>query len=294
MAASRRNQLLTVGLVAIGAVIVITILLSNSSSLPIGGTGLLILLIALRVIPDLFDNYSRKKGKTIRRADRGADAEEDIGKLLEQLGDDFVVLHDIESPYGNIDHVVISQKSGITLLETKSHRGKVTTTESNILVNGKKPEKDFVAQALKNSYWLRDETERVLQIKPWITPVVVFTNGFVEPGRPVKGVRAMNKKFLLQMLQTGRADSANAAIIWTNREKLADDLTGVIHSPAQKEILREKPCPKCGKKMVEKIAKGGPQVAGKRFWVCPDYPQCKTAFPVEKEEDRARNGLQQT
>jgi hypothetical protein len=30
--------------------------------------------------------------------------------------------------------------------------------------------------------------------------------------------------------------------------------------------------PKYGKKTVEKIAKGGSQ-AGKRFWVCPDYPE---------------------
>ena len=112
MASSRRKQLLTVGLVYIGLVIVITILLSNSSSLQIGGTGVLILLIALRFIPDLFDNYSRKKAKTIRRADRGADAEEDIAGLLAELNVDFNVLHDIESQYGNIDHIVISQKAG--------------------------------------------------------------------------------------------------------------------------------------------------------------------------------------
>ncbi len=37
------------------------------------------------------------------------------------------------------------RNSGIFLLETKSHRGTVTSTESQILVNGLEPEKDFVA-----------------------------------------------------------------------------------------------------------------------------------------------------
>ncbi len=126
----------------------------------------------------------------------------------------------------NIDRIVISQRSGIFLLETKSHRGTVTTTESEILVNERSPEKDFVAQALKNSYWLRDETERLLKIKPWITPVVVFTKAFVKFGKPVKGVRVVNRKFLIQTLQTERGNSASTSIIWANREQLVDLLTG--------------------------------------------------------------------
>jgi hypothetical protein len=83
--------------------------------------------------------------------------------------------------------LIISQKSGIILLETKAHHDTVTTTDSEILVNGKLPEKDFVAQALKNSYWLREEIERLLQVKPWVTPLVVFTNAFVKFGRRSKG-----------------------------------------------------------------------------------------------------------
>ncbi len=87
---------------------------------------------------------------------------------------------------------------GIFLPETRSHRGPVSTTGRKILVNGREPEIDFVAQAFKNSYWLRNEMERLLKVKPWITPVVVFTNAFVKFGRPVKGVRVVNCKFLLQ------------------------------------------------------------------------------------------------
>jgi ssDNA-binding Zn-finger/Zn-ribbon topoisomerase 1 len=138
-----------------------------------------------------------------------------------------------------------------------------------------------VTQALKNSYWLRDQTERLLKVKPWITQVLVFTNAFVKFGSPVKGVRVVNKKYLLQTLFNGQGDASNAATIWANRERLANHLTG--QEPASVQPI-ERPamfCPKCGKKMVEKIAKGGKLVAGKPFWVCPDYPQCKTAIPAE-------------
>jgi hypothetical protein len=118
-------------------------------------------------------------------------------------------------------------------------------------------------------------------VKPWITPVVVFTNSFVEFGPSVKGVRVVNKKYLLQTLQARLGDPSNAAAIWANREQLANHLTGQESAPVQPTARPAMFCPKCGKKMVQKIAKGGKLVAGKPFWVCPDYPKCKTAFPVE-------------
>ncbi len=180
----------------------------------------------------------------------------------------------------NIDRIVISQRSGIFLLETKSHRGTVTTTDSEILVNGQQSEKDFVAQTLKNRYWLRDVTERLLKVKPWITPVVVFTKAFVKFGKPVKGIRVINRKFLLQTLQTERGDVSSATAIWTNRGRLVDLLTGKTPPPAPVSENETRFCPKCGKVLVEKTAKGGSQ-AGKRYLVCPDYPACKTAIPIE-------------
>ena len=115
MADSRRSQLLTGGMLAIGAIVILGILLSNSEQLRIGGIGFLVIIAAMRFVLDYFDNYSTKKVKTIRRADRGAYAEEVIGQLLDQLDDDFLVINDVASGYGNIDHVVISRMGGIEL-----------------------------------------------------------------------------------------------------------------------------------------------------------------------------------
>jgi hypothetical protein len=187
---------------------------------------------------------------------------------------------DHSSPYGNIDHVVISQFGGIILLETKSHHGTVTTTDNQILVNGDEPEKDFVGLALKNSYWLREEVERLIHVKPWITPIVVFTNAFVKFGKTPKGVRVINQKFLLRTLQSSHSNSSANTIVWENHDLIAAFLSGQQPNPISETDTQVHCCPKCGKRMVEKLAKGGSQV-GKRFWVCPDYPSCKTAIPID-------------
>jgi hypothetical protein len=90
-----------------------------------------------------------------------------------------------------------------------------------------------VAQTLKTSYRLREETERLLKVKPWITPVVVFTKAFVKMGQTVKGLRMINQKHLILTLLGRQIDTSNAAIIWANRERLANYLTGKAVAPVQ-------------------------------------------------------------
>lgn len=224
MAQDRRR---TTNLILIGALILTIILaltIQNWQALGLGGGAVLGLLILLRVLPDLIDKPIKRRIKEERRADRGAAAEEVVGDLLAGLGDDFFVLHDISSPYGNIDHIVIGKGRGVFLLETKAHGGKVEVTDDQLLVNGKLPEKNFIAQALKNAYWLRDEIEKVTGSKVWITPVVVFTNAFVQAGKPIKGVYTVNKKYLPNLLQRQARPSAGLAQLWDAKQELADQL----------------------------------------------------------------------
>ncbi len=224
MAQDRRR---TTNLILIG-VLILTIILAltiqNWQALGLGGGAVLGLLILLKVLPDLIDKPIKRRIKEERRADRGAAAEEVVGDLLAGLGDDFFVLNDISSPYGNIDHIVIGKGRGVFMLETKAHGGKVEVTDDQLLVNGKLPEKNFIAQALKNAYWLRDEIEKVTGSKIWITPVVVFTNAFVQAGKPIKGVYTVNKKYLPNLLQRQARPSAGLAQLWDAKQVLADQL----------------------------------------------------------------------
>jgi len=220
MAGKRRKQACLYCLFFIAAIVSIYALLNNASALKIGGGGMLVLLILMRVIPDIADRVFTKKAKEEKRAIRGARGEEKVGELVAGLGEDYLILHDIASPYGNIDHVAIGKEGGVFLIETKAHGGTVDATGERLLVNGNDPEKDFIRQTLSNTYWLRDEIEKVCGVKPWITPVLVFTNAFVKSGRPVKGVRVVNKKYLVSILtRENRGGSKNQAV-WEKRAEI--------------------------------------------------------------------------
>ncbi|HPH94628.1 MAG TPA: NERD domain-containing protein [Anaerolineaceae bacterium] len=320
MADNRRISLLKTGLIVIALMIGLIFLLANPQTITaiFGPAGLLAALFLFKALPAWFDGFSSRKAKTIRRAERGAKAEEAVGSLLEKLDHSFIVIHDVETPYGNIDHVVISQRGGVFLLETKSHHGRVTTTDSEILINGKMPEKNFVAQVLQNSYWLREKIGSLIHIQPWITPVVVFTNAFVPFAQPVKNVRTVNSKYLLSLLQEQGGDIEHNRTIWTYHEQIARLLCGIDEVPVSTPAFQAPPasfqrstnspslppripnqtalktlpstpsvsipedrfCPKCGKSLAIKTTRNGLK-PGRRYKVCPDYPQCRTAIPMD-------------
>lgn len=207
-------------------IIGLAIVYGNRKALGLGGGAAILIILLIRILPDLIEKPINRRIKKARRADRGAIAEENIGDLLAELGEDILILHDVACPYGNIDHVVIGKNSGVFLLETKAHGGKVQLLPDSLLVNGKPPEKDFIAQTLRNTYWLRDELENVVGKKVWITSIIVFTNAFVPLGKPIKGIHIINKKFLPGMLQKQARSTPDLITIWNARDQITQHLTG--------------------------------------------------------------------
>jgi hypothetical protein len=224
MAKRRRKTYFLIGIIAIVVLGIFTLISGNAKVLNIGGGAILVLLVAVIVIRTVAENLVDRGIKSERRAIRGAKAEEKVGDILMQLSPDYLVLHDVRSPSGNIDHIVIGRNNGLFLIETKAHGGTVTTTGDTLLVNNKLPEKNFISQALQNTYWLRDEVAKIIGEQPWITPVIVFTNAFVTASRPVKGVTIVNRKFLLSLLQrVGKPNPVNARI-WEMRARIQQKL----------------------------------------------------------------------
>jgi hypothetical protein len=220
MAADRRRNGLWIAIIGIGAILVVYALLTNATALGFGGFGFLALLVLLKVIPGVVENALRRNHRAEKRAVRGARGEEQIGEILSGLGEEYAVLHDVVSPYGNIDHIVLSKEHGIFLIETKAHSGTVDATGDNLLVNGKPPEKDFIKQTLSNTYWLREKVKEVTGGTAWITPILVFTNAFVKSSRPIKGIRVVNKKYLLAAIQRCSNRGNMSADIWSRREAI--------------------------------------------------------------------------
>jgi Nuclease-related domain len=224
MASKRRTVIFGIGIVGIVAVIILGVVIQNAQALGIGGFVLLFLFMFLAQIPKITDRFMAQKQREAKRAYRGAKAEEAVEEILNGLdGENYETYHDISSPYGNIDHVVVSRQKGIFLLETKSHGGKVEIVDSGLLVNGKAAEKDFIAQTLKNTYWLRDCLQASTAMKVWIKPVIVFTNAFVVPGKPIKNLAVINGKYLLRYIQQQPGHPANETV-WAARDKIAQAL----------------------------------------------------------------------
>jgi hypothetical protein len=227
MAGRRRRIAIWIAAIGFGIIVIVSLYVLKNYRVWVGG-GTIVLVFVLFGIPiltRLLDNILAKKLKEEKRAIRGAKSEEKIGEMLAELSKDFLVLHDIVSPYGNIDHIVVSKENGIFLIETKSHGGKVTIDDDNLLVNGKPPEKDFITQALNNTFWLKKEINDLIGPTPWVTPILVFTNAFVVAPKLIKNVRVMNKKYLINSLNR-LGDKKNIANdqIWEQRGKIAQYL----------------------------------------------------------------------
>jgi hypothetical protein len=210
-------------LIAAGVVLLIFVLVSKSTALGIGGFGVLGLLILARFVMDYVEARAKRMAKEERRAIRGAKAEEKIGVALDSLGENYLVIHDVTSPYGNVDHIVIGKENGVFLIETKAHGGRVSVVNGRLLVNGHEPEKDFIAQALKNTYWLRDRIRSAINVEVWITPILVFTNAFVERTAPIKRVVIINKKYLPNVLQRPNPKARNS-LVWERRKEISEAL----------------------------------------------------------------------
>ncbi len=137
------------------------------------------------------------------RAAQGALGEERVGLILESLkSKGWVVLHDLQvPPIGNIDHLIIGL-AGVFVVETKSHRGRITAQGTQLLRNGKPLEKDFIQQAKAQSMALNQMLQRQLRQNWYVQPIICFTQAFVQiPGNRIENVWVLPLKWLLPTLE---------------------------------------------------------------------------------------------
>ena len=179
--------------------------------------------------------------KEERGAVRGAKGEELIGAMLEGLANRFLVFHDFPSPYGNIDHLVVSKRT-VFLIETKAHGGRVSVVNGQIQVNQRTPEKDFFAQVMKNTAWLGEQLQAKFGTKIWIKPILVFANAYVENPGLIGNIHVIPKTFLLNtILRSSRPGGAWK--LWKNKEVLTEIFPTISFAPEADLIPSPPPLP---------------------------------------------------
>lgn len=136
---------------------------------------------------------------------RGREAEERVAKALGKLvSEGYLVLNDIEYPYGNIDHLVIRPDRTIFLIETKSHRGRVTWNGRQLLLNSRPFRSNYLCQVNRGIRWLRRVCESLFGVSPWIVAVLVFASAEVRIKCAVKRVNVMKLGWLLEFVRAYR------------------------------------------------------------------------------------------
>jgi hypothetical protein len=189
---------------------------------------LIVIKIDRTIIP-VMDELMLCEGNAIR----GAKGEEKIGVILDRLMDECVVIHDVNKGQGNIDHLAFRKDGAVFLIETKAHQGKIAQHDGELRRNGRPLEKNFIAQAHGNVYWLKKFLKARLGFEPqWIHAVIVFSNAYVEKHLEIKGVAIMNATFLSDWIKRQPGNPKIAATLWPEIENLKSELS----SPAPNHL----------------------------------------------------------
>ena len=177
-------RLSLITLVILGLLAVLTALLGRVSGLH----SLLFLASEIGLLISIFV-ISRYVLPLLKRRDRGATGEEQVGGLLNELADgEWSVMHDVTFGHGNVDHVLVGP-AGVFTVETKSHPGPVYVRR----VHGR---------TLGQAQAQRRAIEEVTGVS--VEPLLVFSRAWVD--RPMarrKGVRFIPARMLGGYLARG-------------------------------------------------------------------------------------------
>lgn len=183
--------------------------------------------IASLVVYQLGHMVSSQKMQVATEPALGLEDKEVVAVLLTELGENFSVIHDVQGPDGKIDLIVLGKDGGVFLIETNPHPGRVEILDGGLRLNGRSPDDDFIAKTLKNSIWLQERLADLACGQVVVTPILVFTNAFVQTGTPVKGVAVTNRKYLLNLIYKRNHSDNQASCLWDVKEKF----TEIINPP---------------------------------------------------------------
>jgi hypothetical protein len=111
---------------------------------------------------------------------KGATGEAIVGFVLDNFPDDFRVVHDLTTPYGNIDHVVIGP-TGAYVIDTKNWRGIVASDgKGELLVNGKPTPKPEVKNLTRRIMGIKEKVKVLSSLDPYVQGIFAFPAAYIE------------------------------------------------------------------------------------------------------------------
>lgn len=137
-------------------------------------------IIAVPFILKYSDRITGKLEKERMNFRKGATGEARIGYVLESFPDEFRVIHDLTTPYGNVDHVVIGP-TGAYIIDTKNWKGVVSADgNGELLLNGKPTDKQEVRNLTRRIMSIRDKIKVLASMEPYIQGIFAFPSARVD------------------------------------------------------------------------------------------------------------------
>ena len=112
---------------------------------------------------------------------KGTAGEAFIGNVLQRLPDEYYVINDLSTPYGNLDHVVIGP-TGIFVIDTKNWKGTVSANgKGELSHNGKPTNKPEIGNFLARTMEIRKRFLTLCDLEEiYFQAVFVFPIAYVE------------------------------------------------------------------------------------------------------------------
>jgi len=142
-----------------------------------------ITLLFLFIFP-IFWKYLAKKIKAFERKRlsfrKGASGEEIVGYALDNFPDEFRVIHDLTTLFGNVDHVVIGP-SGAYIIDTKNWKGVVGADgNGELLLNGKPTQKPEIKNLTRRIMSIKEKMKVLSSMDPYVQGVFAFPSAYIE------------------------------------------------------------------------------------------------------------------
>ena len=111
---------------------------------------------------------------------KGATGEALIGYIIEGFPDDYRVIHDLTTPFENIDHVVVGP-SGAYIIDTKNWKGVVSADgNGELLLNGKPTQKPEVKNLSRTIMSIKDKIKVLSELDTYVQGLLAFPSAWVD------------------------------------------------------------------------------------------------------------------
>ena len=211
---------------------------------------------------------------------KGARGERRIKSVLARKlpSSEYNIFNDITLPssYGptQIDHIVVS-RYGVFVIETKNYTGWIfgdakSRQWTQVVFN----EKNRFMNPLRQNYKHTKAVESFFSLGPkYVHSVVVFAgDAKFKTNFPAN---VIHRGDLYPYIRSKRELLLDTAHVRDIAQKLSEFEAGTLEQSPTLSVVGDDPqCPKCGERMVKRVARKGRNAGGK-FWGCPRFPKCR-------------------